>query len=86
MWGSFRSECGLHRIRYSVGARWRHSHYEGLAHNLLGDLPEDDLARCRAVITTLEECLDDLDGAQRERLDPGRGLSALFAEVSISSR
>jgi DNA-binding MarR family transcriptional regulator len=35
-------------------------HYEGLAHDLLGDLSEDDLARCLAVITTLEERLDDV--------------------------
>lgn len=35
-------------------------HYEGLAHDLLSDFPEDDLARCRAVITALEERLDDV--------------------------
>lgn len=34
--------------------------YEGLAHDLLSDFPEDDLARCRAVITALEERLDDV--------------------------
>jgi DNA-binding MarR family transcriptional regulator len=39
-------------------ARLRES-YEGLAHDLLGDVSPDDLARCRAVITTLEERLDD---------------------------
>jgi DNA-binding MarR family transcriptional regulator len=38
-------------------ARLRDS-YEDMAHDLLGDLPEDDLARCRAVIATLEERLD----------------------------
>jgi DNA-binding MarR family transcriptional regulator len=34
--------------------------YEGLAHDLIGDLPDDDLARCRTVITTLEDRLDDV--------------------------
>ncbi|HUB42381.1 MAG TPA: MarR family transcriptional regulator [Streptosporangiaceae bacterium] len=33
-------------------------HYEGLAHDLLSDFPDDDLARCRAVVTALEERLD----------------------------
>ncbi|HEX3490229.1 MAG TPA: MarR family transcriptional regulator [Streptosporangiaceae bacterium] len=33
--------------------------YQGVARDLLGDLPPDDLARCRAVITTLEQRLDD---------------------------
>jgi len=45
------AETALARLR---------EHYEGLAHDLLGDLPEDDLARCRAVITTLEERLDNV--------------------------
>jgi DNA-binding MarR family transcriptional regulator len=44
------AETALARLR---------EHYEGLARDLLGDLPEDDLARCRAVITTFEERLDD---------------------------
>jgi DNA-binding MarR family transcriptional regulator len=35
-------------------------HYEGLAHDLLSDFPEDDLARCRAVMTALEERLDNV--------------------------
>jgi len=34
--------------------------YEGMARDLLGDLPPGDLARCRAVIATLEERLDDV--------------------------
>jgi DNA-binding MarR family transcriptional regulator len=38
-------------------ARLRDS-YEGMARDLLGDLPSDDLARCRAVIAALEERLD----------------------------
>jgi DNA-binding MarR family transcriptional regulator len=33
--------------------------YRGLAHDLLGDVPESDLERCRAVIRQLEERLDE---------------------------
>jgi DNA-binding MarR family transcriptional regulator len=33
--------------------------YEGLAHDLLDGIPEDDLARCRSVLTTIEERLGD---------------------------
>jgi DNA-binding MarR family transcriptional regulator len=38
-------------------ARLRAS-YEGLAHELLAGLPEEDLATCRAVITRIEQRLD----------------------------
>ena len=34
--------------------------YEGLAHDLLGDIPAGDLATCRAVLTTLQERLGDV--------------------------
>lgn len=34
--------------------------YEGLAHDLLGDVPADDLIRCRAIISQLEERLDEI--------------------------
>jgi DNA-binding MarR family transcriptional regulator len=34
--------------------------FQGLARDLLGDVPPDDLARCRAVIGTLEHRLDDV--------------------------
>jgi DNA-binding MarR family transcriptional regulator len=57
-------------------------HYEGLAHDLLGDLPPADLARCRAVIATLDRRLDpavsrrvaasDL-GTERQGPDQERG-------------
>jgi DNA-binding MarR family transcriptional regulator len=49
-------------------------HYEGLAHDLLGDLPEDDLARCRAVITTLEERLDHVVSKRVAAFGPASGL------------
>ena len=39
-------------------ARLRES-YEALARDLLGDVAEDDLARCQEVIRTLEDRLDD---------------------------
>lgn len=48
-------------------------HYEGLAHDLLGDLPHDDLARCRAVITTLEERLDDVVSRRVAAFGPATG-------------
>jgi DNA-binding MarR family transcriptional regulator len=34
--------------------------YESLAHDLLGDLPADDLARCWSVITTIQTRLGDV--------------------------
>lgn len=53
-------------------ARLRDS-YEGLAHDLLGDLPPDDLARCRAVITALEERLDDVVSKRVAAFGPASG-------------
>jgi len=47
--------------------------YEGLAHDLLGDLPRDDLARCRAVIATLEERLDDVTSRRVADFGPPSG-------------
>jgi DNA-binding MarR family transcriptional regulator len=58
------AETALARLR---------EHYEGLAHDLLGDLPEDDLARCRAVITTLEERLDDAASKRIAAFGPAPG-------------
>jgi DNA-binding MarR family transcriptional regulator len=40
-----------------VGLR---ENYEGLAHDLLTDVPPDDLARCWSVISTIEQRLDDV--------------------------
>jgi DNA-binding MarR family transcriptional regulator len=34
--------------------------YEGLAHDLLGDLSSDDLARCWSVLTTVQDRLGDV--------------------------
>jgi len=48
----------LTRAAEATLARLREN-YEGLARDLLSDLPEDDLARCRSVIGALEERLDD---------------------------
>jgi DNA-binding MarR family transcriptional regulator len=53
-------------------ARLRDS-YEGLAHDLLGDLPEDDLVRCRTVITILEERLDDAASERVAAFGPATG-------------
>jgi DNA-binding MarR family transcriptional regulator len=50
-----------------------HDSYEGLAHDLLGDLPADDLARCRAVITTVEERLDDVVSKRVAAFGPAPG-------------
>jgi DNA-binding MarR family transcriptional regulator len=53
-------------------ARLRDS-YEGLARDLLGDLPPDDLARCRAVVGTLEDRLDDVVSARVAAFGPPSG-------------
>jgi len=45
------AEATLARLRAS---------YEGLAHDLVGDLAPEDLTACRAVITRIEERLDAL--------------------------
>jgi DNA-binding MarR family transcriptional regulator len=58
------AEAALARLRDS---------YEGLAHDLLSDLPADDLARCRAVITTLEERLDDVVSKRVAAFGPASG-------------
>jgi len=58
------AEAALARLR---------EHYEGLAHDLLGDLPADDLARCWAVITTLEERLDDVVSKRVAAFGPASG-------------
>jgi DNA-binding MarR family transcriptional regulator len=53
-------------------ARLRES-YEGMARDLLGDLPPDDLARCRSIIATLEERLDDVVFARVAAFGPPSG-------------
>lgn len=58
------SEATLARLR---------EYYEGLAHDLVGDLPEGDLARCRAVITTLESRLDDVVAKRVAEFGPATG-------------
>jgi DNA-binding MarR family transcriptional regulator len=53
-------------------ARLRES-YQGLAHDLLGDVPPEDLARCRAVINTLEDRLDDAVSKRVAAFGPAPG-------------
>jgi DNA-binding MarR family transcriptional regulator len=57
-------------------------HYEGLAHDLLTDFADEDLARCRAVITALEERLDDVVSKRVAAFGPpsGPGPDATQAE------
>ena len=45
-------------------------HYEGLAHDLLGDLPDDDLARCWSVITTIQTRLGAVVARRRDAALP----------------
>ncbi len=49
--------------------------YEGLAHDLLGDIPAEDLASCRSVLTTLQERLGDVV-ARRVAAGPPPGLAS----------
>jgi DNA-binding MarR family transcriptional regulator len=49
------------------------ANYEGLAHDLLGDIAEDDLARCRAVIATLEDRLEDTVAKRVASFGPATG-------------
>ena len=53
-------------------ARLRDS-YEGMARDLLGDVDPEDLARCRAVITTLEQRLDTVTGERITAFGPPTG-------------
>ena len=46
--------------------------YEGLAHDLLGDIPAADLATCRAVLTTLQERLGDVVARRMAATPPPR--------------
>lgn len=43
--------------------------FHGLARDLRGDVPPDDLARCRAGIGTLEHRLDDVVARQIAAFD-----------------
>jgi DNA-binding MarR family transcriptional regulator len=58
------AEAALARLR---------ENYEGMARDLLSDLPEDDLARCRSVISTLEERLDDVVSERAAAFGPPPG-------------
>ena len=58
------AEAALARLR---------ENYEGLARDLLSDLPEDDLARCRSVIGALEERLDDVVSKRIAIFGPASG-------------
>jgi len=50
-------------------------HYAGLSHDLLGDIPADDLATVRRVMTTLEERLDSVIADRTAAFGPGAGSS-----------
>ena len=47
--------------------------YQGLARDLLGDINPDELARCRAVIGTLEERLDEAVARRVEAFESAPG-------------
>jgi DNA-binding MarR family transcriptional regulator len=46
--------------------------YRALAHDLLGDVPEDELVRCRAVIRQLEDRLDPSVSRQLAAFEAGQ--------------
>jgi DNA-binding MarR family transcriptional regulator len=46
--------------------------YQTLARDLLGDIPPEELARCRAVITTLEHRLGDAVARRIDDFEAGR--------------
>lgn len=58
------AEVALERLRES---------YQGLARDLLGDVAEGDLARCRAVITTLEDRLEETVAKRVAAFGPANG-------------
>jgi DNA-binding MarR family transcriptional regulator len=62
----------LTRTATTTLARLRDS-YHGLAHGLLSDVSQDDLARCLAVITTIEQRLDDVVSGQVADYDATSG-------------
>jgi len=47
--------------------------YEGLAHDLLGDLPADDLARCWSVLSTIQSRLGDIVAQRMATAGPPPG-------------
>jgi DNA-binding MarR family transcriptional regulator len=47
--------------------------YEALAHDLIGDLPPDDLSRCWSVITTLQGRLDEVVARRKAAFGPPPG-------------
>jgi DNA-binding MarR family transcriptional regulator len=58
------AETALARLR---------ENYEGLARDLVGDTPPDDLARCWTVITTIEDRLDEVVARRRAAFGPPPG-------------
>lgn len=48
-------------------------HYVGLSHDLLGDIPQEDLATVRRVMTTLEDRLDSVIADRTAAFGPGTG-------------
>lgn len=47
--------------------------YEGLAHDLAGDVPAEDLERCWSVISTIEQRLDDVVARRKAAFGPPPG-------------
>jgi DNA-binding MarR family transcriptional regulator len=47
--------------------------YAGLSHDLLGDIPQEDLATVRRVMTTLEDRLDNVIADRVAAFGPGTG-------------
>ena len=47
--------------------------YEGLAHDLAGDVPAEDLERCWSVISTIEQRLDDVVARRKAAFGPSPG-------------
>ena len=48
-------------------------HYEGLAHDLLGDLPADDLASCWSVLATIQSRLGNVVDGRMAAAPPAAG-------------
>ena len=47
--------------------------YQGLAHDLAGDVPAEDLERCWSVISTIEQRLDDVVARRKAAFGPSPG-------------
>jgi len=48
-------------------------HYEALAHDLVGDVPAEDLQRCWSVITTLQDRLEEVVAQRKAAFGPPPG-------------